>query len=221
MGYNPYLGQPVPGVPGQPAAAIPGPEPGMIFIPGMGMQQITDWKETIIYDAEQLPINIATGQTFTFFRNLAIAGVPKGRLWQNIITPSQLPAGQRAIVYGVHFMCQPGTPADDVQAIMGGGYAEFRTGVTKVEKEGPLWSFPSPFGLTGYLSQDGLAVPSEKSNINNGVPAPASIGSLKIPIDITNELTFQAILVFDNAVVLTAVQMVYCVLRCFLQTPVR
>lgn len=200
---------------------MPGSEPGTIYVPGVGMQRITDWREDIIYDAEQLPINIAAGQQFVFFRNLAIAGVPKTPLQTNMVTPSQLPQGHRAIVYGIHFMTMPNVVHDDVQAIMANGYAEFITGDQKREKRGPIWSFPSPYGLTGYIAMDGLVAPREVSTINNGVPSPASIGKMSIPIDLTNELTFQCSVIFYNAVVLTAVSMLYCVLRAYIQTPVR
>jgi len=202
-------------------AIVPGSQPGTIFVPGVGMQRITDWRVGIIYDVEQLPINIAAGQEFQFFRNLAIAGVNKTLVQTNIVTPSQLPSGHRAIVYGIHIHCGFNTVHDDVKAIMNGGYYEFVTGNTKTEAQGPIWSFPSPYGLTGYVSQDGLAAPRELSTINNGIPSPAGLGKLDIPIDLIDELTFQGTLRFYAAQVLTAVCNVYCVLRCYIQTPVR
>lgn len=219
--YN-QLGQ-VPAPPAAPGAGamVPGPGPGMVFVPGLGMQKITDWTEGILYDTEQLPVAIATGQTFTFFRNMAIAGVPKTRLQTNMDTPSQMPSGWRGIVYGMHVMCQPGTVHADVQAIMANGYAQFITGGTKREKEGPLWSWPSPFGLTGLVSQDGLAVASEISDMNNGVPSPAAIGRMQIPIDLIDELTFEGQVTFHVATALTAPVMLYFVLRAFINKPVR
>ena len=91
----------------------------------------------------------------------------------------------------------------------------------KVEANGPLWGFPSPYGLTGYVSQDGLAAPRELSTINNGIPSPAGIGKLEIPIDLINELTFQGTLTFFAAAALTAIVNLYVVLRAYIQTPVR
>jgi len=214
MGRN--LGQAPPG-----GAIVPGATPGTIFVPGVGMQKITDWRVHIIYDMEDLPVAIAAGQQFNFYRNLAIAGVPKTLVQTNIVTPSQLPSGHRAIVYGIHLMCGLQTIHNDVKTIMSGGYFDFITGNQKIEAEGPLWNFPSPFGLSGYVSQDGLGVPNELSTINNGIPSAAAVGKLEIPIDLVGELTFQGRLTFPAAQALTAVTHMYCVLRCYLQTPVR
>ncbi len=202
-------------------AIVPGAEPGTIFVPGVGMQRITDWRVGIIYDMEQLPINIAAGQQVQFFRNLAIAGVNKTRIQSNIVTPSQLPSGHRAIVYGVHVMCGVQTNHDDVKAVIANGYFEFVTGGTKTEADGPLWAFGSPFGLVGYVSQDGLAAPRELSTINNGIPSPSSVGKLEIPIDLINELTFQGTLAFFAAQTLSQIVNLYVVLRVYIQTPVR
>lgn len=185
------------------------------------MQRITDWRVGIIYDMEQLPVAIAAGQEFQLFRNLAIAGVNKTLVQTNIVTPSQLPSGHRAIVYGLHIHCGLNTVHDDVKTVMAGGYFEFVTGNTKTEAQGPVWSFPSPYGLTGYVSQDGLVAPRELSTINNGIPSPAGLGKLEIPIDLINELTFQGTLRFYAAQALNAVVNIYCVLRCYIQTPVR
>lgn len=205
----------------QRGAIVPGAEPGTIWVPGVGMQRITDWRVGIIYDLEQLPLVIAAGQEFRFFRNLAIAGVDKTLVQTNIVTPSQLPSGHRAIVYGIHLMCGLNTVHDDVKTIMSTGYFELVTGNTKTEAQGPVWNFPCPYGLSGYVSQDGLALPRELSTINNGIPSPSSIGKLEIPIDLINELTFQGTLRFYAAQNLTAITNVYVILRAYIQTPVR
>lgn len=202
-------------------AIVPGAKPGTIFVPGVGMQSITDWRVAIVYDMEDLPIGIAAGQTFNFFRNLAIAGVPKTLVQTNMVTPSQMPSQHRAIIYGIHLMCGLQTVHDDVKTIMASGYFDFITGNQKIEAEGPVWNFPSPFGLSGYVSQDGLAAPRELSTINNGVPSAAAIGKLEIPIDLVDELTFQGRLTFPAAQVLTAITHMYVILRVYLQTPVR
>ncbi len=206
---------------GNRGAIVPGAEPGTIFVPGAGMQRITDWRVGIIYDMEQLPLNIAAGQQFQYYRNLAIAGVPKTRIQSNMVTPSQLPSGHRAIVYGIHVHCGLQTPHDDVKTVLDAGHFEFVTGATKTEADGPVWAFPSPFGATGYVSQDGLAAPREVSSVNNGIPSPAGIGKLEIPIDIINELTFQGTLTFFAAQVLTQIVNLYVTLRAYIQTPVR
>ncbi len=201
--------------------AYPGAEPGTIFIPGVGWQRMTDWTEQILYDAEQLPVVIAAGQTINFFRNLQIAGVPKTKLQTNMIAPSQMPSGWRGIIYGMHIMTAIGTGHDDAQRIYGNAWADFTTGNQKLEKEGPLWAWPSPYGLTGLVSMGGLAAPREVAEINNGVPSPAAMGKMELTIDIVNELTFQGRVIFENAVTLDATVMLYFVLRAFIQKPIR
>jgi hypothetical protein len=200
---------------------MPGSEAGTIFVPGVGPLRITDWRQDIIYDVEVLPVAIPAGQTYIFFRNLAIAGVPKTRLQTNMVTPSQLPSGHRAIVYGIHFLPMPNSDYRDSQTVIANGYAEFVTGDTKREKSGPLFAFPSPFGITGHTAIDGAGAYTEISNFNNGVPSEAAQGKLSIPIDLTNEMTFQCNLTFFNAVALGAALTMYCYLRAYIQTPVR
>jgi len=152
---------------------------------------------------------------------MAIAGVPKTRLETSMVTPSQLPSGHRAIVYGVHFLPRPNSDYRDAQTVLSNGYLEFITGDTKREKSGPLWHFPSPFGITGGVAIDGAGGYTEIGNINNGVPSEAALGKMSIPIDLTNEMTFQATLTFFNAVALGAVLNAYVYLRAYMQTPVR
>lgn len=222
MGQPPNFGQPpAPGIPPEGEAAIPGPTPGTIWIPRLGLQKISDWTEGIIYDAEELPAAIATGQVFTFFRNNHIAGVPKGMLYTNMRTMNQLPSQWRMVVTGIHVMCMPGTVHDDSQSIIGRGFADFVTGGQKIEKEGPVWSFPCPFGITGLVSMAGLAGPREVANINNGVPSPAAIGRSLIPVDLVDELTFEGHIKFDLATTLTTTVMVYMILSGYINKPVR
>ena len=200
---------------------MPGSEAGTIFVPGVGPLRITDWRQDLIWDMEVIPMVIAAGQQIVFFRNLQIAGVPKTRLQTSMVTPSQMPSGHRAIVYGIHFLPMPNSDYRDCQTVIANGYAEFITGDTKREKSGPLWSFPSPFGNTGNMGIDGAGAYTELTNFNNGVPSEAAQGKLAIPIDLTNEMTFQCNLTFFNAINLGAVLSMYCYLRAYIQTPVR
>lgn len=203
------------------AGIVPGPEPGTIMIPGLGMQKLTDWREDTIYDTELMPVTIQSGQTFTFFRNLAIAGVPKTRWHTNMVTPSQLPSGHMAIIYGIHFRVELEADPYDAQVIYNNAYIEFVTGDTKREKSGPMVQFPSPYGMSGSVSLDGNAAPVFYNIVNNGIPSPTSIGKLHIPITLTNELTFWASVIFYNACTLSAVSFLHCELRAYINTPVR
>lgn len=199
----------------------PGPEPGTIYVPGQGMQKITDWRTDIIYDAELLPTTIAAGQQFIFFRNLAIAGVPKTRRETNIITPSQLPYGNRAVIYGIHFHPIFNAFPDDAIALLSNGYVELVTGDTKREAAGPIWRFPSPYGITGFAGLDGGGAPMVLSAINNGVPSASAIGKMEIPVELPSLMTFQATLTFFTAQTLFQTTLMYCVLRAYINTIVR
>lgn len=202
-------------------SVTPGPAAGTIFVPGQGIVSITDWREDNIYDAELLPVNIPAGATYTFFRNLAIAGVPKSPLITNMITPSQLPSGHRAVVFGMHIQPALDAIAEDARTIALAGYAQFTTGDTKRERQGPVWSWPSPYGLTGIVTADGAGAPYVFASVNNGIPSPVSTGKMQIPVDLNQEITFQATIAFPAGATLTAATMVYFILRAFINTPVR
>ena len=213
------------------AGVVPGPLPGTIYVPGIGMQEIKDWTDTIVYDTENIVTPVPAGVTYRFFRNLnfpaPIAG-PKQLRYTNMVSPQQLPNQWRAIVYGIHFavVCEETgvagvfTTPDDVQRIMTMGYAEFITGNQKIEKEGPLTTYPSPFGLTGVIATTGPAA-REWSYINNGQAAVGALPPSKIIVDLINELTFFATVQFETAMVLDANTMLMCILRAFVSKPVR
>ena len=237
MGYPMgYIGQdippppPAPGAPGAGAGGVvPGPVPGTFYVPTIGMLEVKDWTETVIYDTERLITPIAAGFTYTFFRNLAFpTGVRKLLRETNMITPQQLPSKWRAIVYGISFAVNPAetavagtfTTPDDVQRVMTNGYCEFRTGNQKTEKEGPIITWPSPFGLTGPIATTGPAA-REWGWINNGVPSVGALPPMKIIVDLIDELTFFSTVQFESAVILDANVDLVCMLRCFLSKPVR
>lgn len=202
-------------------AISPGPEAGTIIVPGQGIVKLTDWRQDNIYDCELLPATLTAGRTITFFRNMEIAGVPKTPLETNIITPSQLPSGHKAVIYGMHIQPALDATAENARTIIAGGYAEFITGETKRERQGPLWMWGSPYGLTGIKSNDGALAPYTFDSINNGVPSPASQIKMDIPLELTNELTFRATIQFPSGATLSTPTRVYFILRAYINTPVR
>lgn len=230
-----YLGQDAP--PPPPAAApgraqggvIPGPLPGTLYVPGVGMLEVKDWTETVIYDTELITTPVAAGDRYTFFRNLSFpTGVRKIQRYTNMITPQQLPSKWRAIVYGMHFQILPEetavagvfTTVDDVQRIMSEAYCEFLTGNQKVEKEGPIIMWPCPYGLTGTFGTTGPAA-REWGWINNGVAAIGAMPPSKIIVDLIDELTFFSTATFETALILDNDVLLQCVLRAFVSKPVR
>lgn len=199
----------------------PGPQSGEIWVPGIReLQRVTDWTEGIIYDSMLLPATITAGQTISFFQSLMIAGIPKTNSQSNMQTPSQLPSRWRMVVNGIHIQPAIGTPVDDILALFESGYFRFQTGGAKTEKEGPLWTFPSPYGITGIHSIDGHAAPREVSMINNGVPSPAAMGLMQLPIDLADEQIFVGEMSWDALTTLTAAMMVWVILRGYIQKPV-
>lgn len=202
---------------------VAGETPGTIYIPGVGWQKVTDWTDTVIYDSEIIPAGaIPAGTVYNFFRNLNFTATlaRKSELYTTMTTPNQMAKDWRAIVYNISFQCKPGSWADDVQAIIGGGYSRFITGNQKIEREGALWMFPSPFGISGFISQDGLGVASEKSALNNGAASAEGVGKQMI-VDLVDQMTFEASVRFDDAITLANMTYLYCVLRAYINKPVR
>lgn len=216
-------------IPGAGAGGIsPGPMPGQIYVPGAGLVEVKDWTQEPVYDTELLVTPIAAGTTYTFFRNLNIAAVPKDARYTNMVTTQQLPSGWRAIVHGVHFKVLPmevagaGIPTtpEDMQRITYQGVVEFVTGNSKIERQGPMDMFPDPYGLSGPMAFAG-GVLHEFSNLSNGVPSLGAMQKDDIVIDLTNELTFFATATFPGGLVLDNNCFLRCTLRAFVSKPVR
>lgn len=224
-----------PAIPGSstpgPGGIMAGPQPGQIYVPGIGMVEVKDWTEGPIYDTEQLVTPVGAGQTINFFRNLAFAPplAAKDVRYTNMTTPSQLPSGWRAVVYGVGFRVLHNenvvgagvfpTP-EDVTRVLTEGVAQFITGNQKVEKEGPLTLFPCPFGISGPIEFAGPAL-HEVSALSNGTPALGAVPKMSIVIDLTNELTFGAEVTFPGGLILDANVFLQCILMAWISRPVR
>jgi len=227
MGYNTF-GQDVP-FPSAPGSATPGPMPGQLRLTDGSIIEVKDISDRPIFDTELILDPIVAGTDYFFFRNIAWPnGLRKDFRFTNMTIPNQLPSGWKARVYGVHLYVIPIldtagvitlTTPEDVQRITYNAFCQFLTSSDKVEIEGTMEMFPSPYGLTGMGMFAGAAL-HEVSQINNGVPSPGALGPMKPTIDLVNEMIFGMRVVFPGACNLDNPCMLKCVLRTWTAKPV-
>jgi len=202
---------------------IPGANPGEIYIEGIGVQRLSDWQDTHVWDTEIIPAGvIPAGAVYRFFasQQFTATGAQKTILDTNMTQQQQNPKGWVMVINGIHFKVRPGTLFDDAQLIFGGSSVRFITGNDKTEREGQMEMFPSIYGLTGMLSNDGNVVAIEKSNLNNGTPALGAIGK-PMPITIGDMMTYRAEVTIPYSITLVAAVFLEAYLRVYMQKPVR
>jgi len=206
MSYNPMQSLPNLNEPG-PGGIVPGPEAGQLWIPTIGWVDVKAWTQEPYYDTELITTPIAAGDEYIFFRNLSFpTGVRKDDRFTNMTMSSQLPSGWQAIVYHISFrvlqmetaVAGIFTTPEDVQRILSQGVARFIVADQKTEKRGPLEMWPCPFGMVGYVTRTGPAA-TTWSAVSNGLPSMASVPPNDIVINLVDELTFEARVVFRGA----------------------
>lgn len=219
-----------------PAGIIETERAGEIVIPGVGTFDAKAWTQDLMWDTEEIgtvavPPVVAAGEEYRFFRstNFQITTVRKNRLDTNMVVEQQMPSGWKAWVYNMGFRVinmenAPGggvfTTPEDVQRIMTGGVAQFITGNQKVEKEGPLEAFPCPIGMTGMIMRTGAAA-TTFSAVNNGIASLGATPNLDIAINLSRELTFEAVVRWPYGLQLDARCKLQMVLFCYVAKPVR
>jgi len=224
------LGQPPTGDQSN-APLVQGPQPGMVWSKEVGQWiDMQSWNQEPIYDTEVITTPITAGDEYIFFRNAAFpTGVRKDMRHTNMVAQQQLPSGWYARVYmmSVHVLFQETaagsgifTTPEDAIRLYYQGIARFRTGAQKDEKEAPLLFWPSPMGLTGNVERTGPAV-SSVGTLNNGVPSLGAVVPLELPIDLTNELTFEGRVRFPGAVTLDNDTQIQMVLHTYMSKPLR
>lgn len=225
---DPRAQMPSPAAPG-PGGVVPGPEAGQIYIPTVGWVQASSWSQYPIYDTEIITTPVAAGDEYIFFRNLSFpVGVRKDSRYTNMNNSSQLPSGWNAVVYRISFrvlMMETAvagvfTTAEDAQRLLTQGVAEFVIGNQKTEREGPLETWPCPYGMNASLTRTGPAATRWEA-VNNGVPSLGSSPPSDIVINLLDELNFHAAVVFRGAMVLDANTMLQCLMDCWIAKPVR
>lgn len=206
----------------------PGPQPGMIWVDALNdYVDARSWTDTVLYDTENLVTPVAAGAITTYFRNLAIAGVAKDMRMTNMTTPSQLPTGWYAKVWAVSVRVLERetalgsglfTTPEDVKRILVEGVLQLMTGNLKTERFLPVLMNPSPYGMTGLAFRTGAAA-TLFSAVNNGVPASGAMYELTFPIELSNELVFQAFMTFPGGLQLDNNTQVMVELHCIQSTP--
>lgn len=193
---------------------IPDNAPGTIFIPRVGLVQLADWKDVVIYDAGILD----KSQTISFFRDLEIGGQKKSGLLTNMEIVNQLPPGCRALISDIYFKIAPSTPEDDIMSILSSGYIEFRTG-EMIEFKEPLVSWENPLitdskiaGMNNALADAGKSKTMQINVIHK---------KLRIPMDICYDLTFQADITFTESLTIEKPAIIWLFLKGFICKPLR
>ena len=232
MGYPlAQRGQPPPPSAAVDAPIIQGPQPGMVYINAIDQWvDMKSWTQEPIYDTEIITTPITAGDEYTFFRNPAFpTGVRKDERHTNMVGQQQLPSGWYATVYmmSIHILFLETaagsgifTTPEDAQRLYYEGVARFRTGAQKDDKEAPLLFWPSPLGLTGNIMRTGGAATSV-GTINNGVPSLGAVVPLDLPIQLTNELTFEGRIRFPGGVTLDNDTQIQYVLHTYMSKPLR
>lgn len=203
---------------------IPGSYPGTIMVNGEEVD-LRDYTQGWIWDSEIIPAGttITAGTQLFFFQNLTfqlVAGVRKTRLDTFMTESGRLPQHWTAIVTGVGFGFEPGsTQRPEAESVMSSAYLSFILGQQRIEREGPSWLFPMPYGLSGPLALDGAGVATEVSEFQNGAIAKSAVPGM-LPIYITGNFPFQMICQFDRGFGPTANNIrLYAILPAYISKP--
>lgn len=210
---------------------IPGARPGWVFIKAINKWvDMKVWTQEPIYDTEVVTTPIAAGDEYIFFRNPAFpTGIRKDMRHTNMVSQQQLPSGWQATIYLMSIRIQfietaanSGlfTTPEDAMRLFYQGVGRFRTGAQRDEKEAPLLFWPSPLGLTGVIERTGPAF-STFGAVNNGVPSLSATVPLELPIDLSEELTFEGRIRFPGGLILDNDTQIQFVLHTFMSKPLR
>jgi len=210
---------------------IAGPQPGMVYIKALGQWvDMKSWTQEPIYDTELITTPVTAGDEYTFFRDPAFpTGVRKDLRHTNMVSQQQLPSGWYATIYlmsikilFIETAAGSGlfTTPEDALRLYYQGVARFMTGNQKVEKEAPLVFWPSPLGLTGNIERTGPAF-SSFGTVNNGVPSISATVPLELPIELSNELTFEGRIRFPGGLLLDNDTQIQFTLHTYMSKPLR
>lgn len=213
------------------APIIQGPQPGMVFIKALGTWvDMKSWTQEPIYDSELVTSPVTAGDAYVFFRNPSFpTGIRKDLRHTNMVSQQQLPSGWQATIYqmGIRIVFLETaagsglfTTPEDAMRLYNQGVARFITGNQKVEKEAPLLFWPSPLGLSGHVMRTGPGFTSYGS-INNGIPSLSATVPLDLPIELSNELTFEGRITFPAAVTLDNDTLISFTLHTYMSKPLR
>jgi len=228
------MGFPQSGLPPAPGGNSPmtqGPQPGQVYLKQLGIWvDMQSWTQEPIYDTEIITTPVAAGSEVIFFRDPAFpTGVRKDLRHTNMVSQQQLPSGWKATIYQMSvkilFLETAAgsglfTTPEDALRLYYQGVARFVTGNQKLEKEAPLIFWPSPLGITGNVERTGAAL-SSFGTVNNGIPSLSATIPLELPIELSNELTFEGRIRFPAALTLDNDTQIQFTLHTYMSKPLR
>lgn len=197
---------------GQPVQV--GQQPGQFVLPTGQEINLVDWRNGSVYDRVSLGTAITAGQEFVYFRDIQ----NKNYVDTNLTTPNRLPNDWEQIVWKIGVTIDQDVVNADMLLLMRGGYLEFKIAQT-MYAQGPIWMFPSGFGIYGAYATTATATTLQANA--NGAPSPAGVPRLDIPLYITKNVDFQGIIKYYSAETLSAATLVYMVLDGWIKRPVR
>lgn len=162
---------------------------------------IAEWREDNKYDTVKLTaLTVTAGTEKNFFRDLT----DKELIHTNLSTPRRLPAGEemlvdRAWVYVPTAFGNTVISGSDYKKVVENGYIKFQINRKDVS-EGPLWAFPSGYGIAGQTTENATGI------FSIGVPSTAAASKLKREQYMTSDhdmdakLTFPALATWDTNV---------------------
>jgi hypothetical protein len=203
---------------------------------------------TAVSTADVLLFTVGFGQA-TQVANSAGEAYTKTKADTNLQEGNRLPAGQTFIVDSIQFMVQftgstdttyptsgPGTefPTDTtaaaaisstnlITAILEQSYVQFWVG-EKAYEEGPLWAFPSDFGVMGFAGAGSGATTAVNALTNTEVAVNNGFGHarvLAVPRQIPELVNFYIKLNFIQAFTITRQLAIRAILRGILYRPVQ
>ena len=195
---------------------LEGRTPGLLNVPGVGPIQFDQWTEDWMYDRISLTIDsaIAVGTEYEFFTSLT----NKNKADTNMTEEQKLPQGWSMIVQKMGLWI-PGKSADATNAdlpktdfcnIVENSYIRFETGNQKIRRQAPTWAWPCGLGMTGMKAQDETASgPIVRNVLNIGAPTLGAVTPLLVPIRLTNQMPFKAIIRFEVATTPTEIDQIF------------
>jgi len=213
------------------APMVQGPRPGWVYLKQLDMWvEMANHTQEPIYDSELVITPVAAGDRYIFFRDPSFpTGVRKDRRHTNMVSQQQLPSGWSAVIYqmSVRILFTETaagsglfTTPEDALRLYYEGVARFMTGSQKIQKEAPLVFWPSPLGVTGNITRTGAGF-SSFGTLNNGIPSLSATIPLELPIELSNELTFEGQVEFPGGVTLDNNTMIQFILHTYMSKPLQ
>lgn len=201
-----------------PPGITPTGNPGEFYIEGVGVRTFADMRQDMIWDrvGGDIGTDIAAGDEFVFFRDTQ----DKTRYEMSMRQQSSLPLGQEGLIYRINAMPDIGEIVADQRLMIAGGFGKFVLDDNNEVKSGPLWTFPSAYGVYGNEMTTNTAV--DIGIVSNGVPSAGANPRLMLPHYLHNGRSFRMDITYYEAVAITATDAyLWVLLDALITRPVR